>query len=77
MAAAAIQCHDKTGISSALLQEAYALARDSRRDLAEALQDVSTNLRIAQLTKKGSGWQSVLDVLHKLQQASHLHEALK
>ena len=63
--------------SSALLQEAYALARDSRRDLAEALQDVSTNLRIAQLTKKGSGWQSVLDVLHKLQQASHLHEALK
>ena len=60
-----------------LSQVAHAAAKTSRAGLAESLQKVKANLRIAQRTKKKQGWEAMLDILVQLREAAHLHDKLK
>lgn len=60
-----------------LVQVAHAACKTSRVGLAESLQKVKANLRIAQRIKKKQGWEAMLDVLLQLREAAHLHNKLK
>ena len=61
----------------AVLQEAHAVTKASRGELANALAEVKANMVITTKQRQKQGLERMLEVLQQLREAAHLHDALR
>ena len=61
----------------AVLQEAHAITKASRGELANALAEVKANMVITTKQRQKQGLERMLEVLQQLREAANLHDALR
>lgn len=71
-----VACGDTLTVDGSL-QEAHAVTKTSRGELASALAEVKANMVITNKQRQKQGLARMLEVLQQLREAAHLHDALR